>query len=94
MTDVIMIDNLESGAVVVQLKFLIRGDYLKTCDTSGTFCVQDFGIFPVSVARILKKSKVSLIFKILPTFETCNLTAVSLFTSYIRGFKVISIRPT
>jgi hypothetical protein len=69
MTDVIMIDDLESGAVVVQLTFLIDGDYMKTCETSGSFCVEDFGIFPVSVARILKKSKVSFSFKILPTFK-------------------------
>lgn len=73
MTDVITIDNLESGAVAVQLKFLVGDNFLRTCDMSGSYCVEDFGIFPVSVARILKKSKVSLSFQILPTFQMCTL---------------------
>lgn len=73
MTDVITIDKLESGVVVVQLKFHIQGNYSKTCDTLGSFCVQDFGIFPISVARILQKSKVSLLFENLTSFTVHDL---------------------
>lgn len=58
MKETISIYKLSSGAFAVELKFLIKGSYVRTCDISGSFCIDDYGDFPPSIAHLLLDSEV------------------------------------
>ena len=58
MIETVSIENLPGGAVAVQFRFLVEGSFLRTCDLDGLFCVNDFGMFPPAIARLLLHSKV------------------------------------
>jgi hypothetical protein len=54
------IDTLNGDAIVVHLQSIVQLYYVRTCDSTGLFCVDDYGSFPISIARILVDSDVSL----------------------------------
>lgn len=53
------IDKVYGDAVVVHLESTVQLNYIRTCDSSGSFCVDDYGSFPISIARILVDIDVS-----------------------------------
>jgi hypothetical protein len=53
------IDKLRGDALVVHLQSTVQLNYVRTCDSSGSFCVNDYGSFPISIARVLVDSDVS-----------------------------------
>ena len=54
--EVAYLESISDTSVLMKLEFFVSGDYFRTC--KGTFCVDDYGIFPIPTARILLESKV------------------------------------
>ena len=50
------LEHISDATVLVKLEFSVSGEYFRTC--KGTLCVDDYGSFPISPARILLDSKV------------------------------------
>jgi hypothetical protein len=50
------LERFSDATALVKLEFSLSSEYFRTC--KGTFCVDDYGSFPISPARILLDSKV------------------------------------
>ena len=62
MKEMVHIITLPNDAVLVQFKFIVKGNHFISCITRGSFCVEDFGSFPITVAKILLESQVASLF--------------------------------
>ena len=54
--EVAYIESISDTFVLLKLEFVVSGDYFRTC--KGTFCVDDYGNFPISPAKILLDTEV------------------------------------
>ena len=58
---IVHVVTLPDDKILVQFRFDVRGNHLISCGIRGSFCVEDFGSFPIAVAKILLDSKVASI---------------------------------
>ena len=76
MKEIVHVINLSGDSILVQFKFIIEGNHLISCGTRGSICVEDFGSFPIAVAKILLESKVTTPF--VTSHREISLTFVAL----------------
>ena len=60
MKEAITIDRLSSGAFAVNFKFNLDGDFVRTCDARGSFCINDYSNFAPSITNLLVDSEIGV----------------------------------
>lgn len=58
MKETVHIVDLPGGNILIHFKFFVKGKHTISCGIGGSFCVEDFGSFPIVAAKILLESKV------------------------------------
>ena len=62
MKEAITIDRLSSGAFFANIRFNLDGDFVRACDPSGSFCINDYGDFAPSITNLLVDNDIGVSF--------------------------------
>ena len=78
MQENLTIIELSRGAFAINLRFQVEGTFARICNAKETFCVNDYGSFPPSIAQLLLDSEVSAMISLVWTDSRANMHAFSI----------------
>ena len=78
MQENLTIIELSRGAFAINFRFQVEGTFARICNAKETFCVNDYGSFPPSIAQLLLDSEVSAMISLVWTDSTANMREFSI----------------